>query len=377
MEFDTRLRQLKDLRNAGKKVVGYFPNGYMPEELVYACDAVPVALMKGGEAGPVSTSVPYLGRFLDPFCRSQIGYRILQEEDLYQMLDLFIVPITDIHVRGVADSWNFFTPVEVVHFAVPHARTIHGFKYYMEELNAVKERLERLTGNRITDQRLNQEIKLTNKLRDLLKKISLLRRVEAPPISGKDFIALNHSSLFDDRNALIDVLESLYDELRIKDEDGNKRPRVLLTGSTLAQGDSKVTDMVEAAGASIVMEAFCEGMRDYWQSVDTHGDPVQSLANALFTNRVPGAFFRGAARERFDFLLNLARDFRVNGAIWYGLMYRESYDIEAYLFPRIMEPLGVPVLKLTSDYDASGAATLRTRIETFVETIRGGKTRVS
>jgi len=370
INLDIKPLDLKKARDNGAKIVGYVPNGYIPVELIYACGAIPVAIAKGGDSGPLAASASYLGRFLDPFCRAQIGYRILQEEPPYEMIDLLIVPITDMHIRGIADSWDFFSNVEVFSFPVPHAKTKHGLQHYLEGINLVKERLERLTGTEITTEKLREEIELTNKIRVLLKEISLMRRLERPPITGKDFVRLIHSSFYADRLILKEALESLRDEVKVKATPGLEKPRVLLTGSTLAVGDYKVIDLLEEARASVVIEEFCEGLIDYWQTVDMDGDLMYALATSYFAKRIPGAFFRGSTKERFDFLLKLAKDFKVNGVVWYSLMHRESYDIEGYLFHEVASQHNLPMLKIISNYDASETGAVRIRIETFIETIK-------
>ncbi len=369
INLDIKPLDLKGMRDNGTKIIGYVPNGYVPLELIYACGAVPVAIARGGDSKPLAASASYLSRFLDPFCRAQIGYKMLGEEPLYNMIDLLIVPITDMHIRGVADSWDFFSDVEVFSFSVPHAKTDNGVRYYLEGINLVKERLERLTGTEITMERLRKEIELTNNIRAILKEISLMRKLESPPITGKDFVRLIHSSFYTDRSTLKESLESIRDEIKVKTASAMKRPRVLLTGSTLAAGDYKVIDLLEEAGASVVIEEFCEGLTDYWQTVDMDGDLMYALATNYFTKRIPGAFFRGSTKERFDFLLKLAKDFKVNGVVWYSLMHRETYDIEGYLFHEVASKLGLPMLKIVSNYDASETGAIWTRIETFIETI--------
>jgi len=364
-----RFSELEKIKEQGRKVVGYLPNAYMPEELIAASGAVPIALIRGGDGAAVQASLPYLMRYLDAYCRAQIGYRVLGQEPLYQIPDLVIVPVTDLNVRGIADSWDFFIDVEVFRLGVPHLKTEHCLEHYLGGLNLVKERLERLTGIKITEQRLSEEIVLSNRLRGLLKDISLLRKSENPPISGKEFIRLSHASLYADKQTMIDILQSLYEELKEKKTSGKRGPRILLTGSTLALGDDKVVDLLAEVGASIVIEEFCEGLRDYWEAVDTDGDPIRALADCYFVKRVPCAFFRGVTRERFDFLTRLVADFKANGIVWYSLLYRETYGIEAYLFQKAAEEINVPMLTIASDYDDSEAGALRTRIETFVETL--------
>jgi len=366
--------ELQQKRKEGIPVVGYIPNGYVPIELIYACGAESVPLFYGGEASPVSASTPYLGRFIDPFCRAQIGYKLGQESPLYQTIDLLIVPITDQHNRGISDSWNFYTDVEVFPLGIPKAKTRQAFEYYLTGLNRLKKRLEVLTGNEITTQMLKDAIEHSNRIRDLFKKISLLRISENPPITGKEFIQVVHNSFDKDPAILAQFLEGLWKELKDREPaTDSSRPRVLFTGSTLAYGDYKVLDLLEEAGASVVIEEFCEGMRDYWQQVDVNGDPVLSLVNHYLMKKMPGAFFRGSTKERFSCLKDLVRQFNVNGVLWLALLFRETYDIERYLFEQASEFLDLPKLTVQSNYDAGETESFRTRIETFVTIIERGR----
>ena len=368
----TRLIELAHMQEKGTKLIGYTPGGYMPEELVYACGAVPVGLIRGGDPEPVAESAAYVPRFIDTFCRSQIGYRMLGEEPLYQMIDLLVVPVTDHNIKAIADCFNFFADANVFRFGVPHQKDEHAFEYYLAGLHKLKEKLEEFTGNKIENGRLREAIDLCNKMRALLREISLLRLSEQPPITGQEFVRLNHASFIADKTVLISVLESIHEELKKRPTASPKGPRILLTGSTLAMGDYKVLDMTEEAGAAIVVEEFAEGIRHYWENVQVNGDLMESLADRYFRRRMPPAWFR-PSRERLDYLIELAKDFNVDGIIWYQLMYRSSYDIQSFYFEKILKKeLDIPMLKIESDYDVSERGPLRTRIETFVEIIKAG-----
>ncbi len=368
----TRLIELTHMQGKGTKLIGYTPGGYMPEELVYACGAIPVGLIRGGDPEPVAESAAYVPRFIDTFCRSQIGYRMLGEEPLYQMIDLLVVPVTDHNIKAIADCFNFFANANVFRFGVPHQKDEHAFEYYLAGLHKLKEKLEEFTGNKIENGRLREAIDLCNKMRALLREISLLRLSEQPPITGQEFVRLNHASFVADKTVLISVLESIHEELKKRPTASPKGPRILLTGSTLAMGDYKVLDIAEEAGASIVVEEFAEGIRHYWENVQVNGDLMESLADRYFRRRMPPAWFR-PSRERLDYLIELAKDFNVDGIIWYQLMYRSSYDIQSFYFEKILKKeLDIPMLKIESDYDVSERGPLRTRIETFVEIIKAG-----
>jgi len=366
-----RVLELKKLQSEGLKIIGYTPGGYMPEELVYASGAIPIGLIRGGEHEPVLYAGSFIPRWLDTFCRAQVGYKMLGEEPVYQMVDLLAVPLTDNNIRAVADCWDFYTNTEVFRFGVPHEKSAFAFNYYLGGLRSFKDKLETMTGNKITESKLREAIDLCNRERELFREISLMRKSEQSMIRGKDFVALNHHSFQADKHVMVEALEACFIQLQKQDSASfQKRPRILLTGSTLARGDYKILSLIEEAGAEVVIEEFAEGIRPYWETVQPNGDLMEALADGYFRKRVPPAWFR-PGRERLEFLIKLAKEFRVDGVIWYQLMYRDSYDFESYYFPDMLKKeTGLGMLKIESDYDASEIGPFRTRIETFIETIR-------
>ena len=376
-DLSTHLRnralELRKLKETGVKIVGYFPGGFVPEELVSSCGAVPVGLVRGGDHDAVQATLSYACRFIDAFAKTQLGHRLLGEDPFYQMIDLYVVPIVDRNTGAIASYWEFYTDAKVFKFGVPHLRTDYAFKYYLDGIKLLKDRLEKLTGIKITDEKLKEQINLYNRMRVLFRKISYIRKKERPPISGKEFVKLNHDSYYADLSLFVEVLESLLEELK-KKEGPVKSPRVMLTGSTLAMGDSRVVDLIEASGGAIVIEEFAEGVRPYNHKVLADGDLMNALADMYFGRRTPGAFARPATRERFDYLIELAKEFNVDGIIWYNMTYRDSYNTEGFYFEKLLrDEVGMPVLKIESEYDPVEVGPLRTRIETFLETLKTRK----
>lgn len=366
----TRLLDLSKAKERGGKIVGYTPGGYLPEELVLASGAIPIGLIRGGDHSMVELAGAYICRWIDTFCRAQIGYGVSGEDPYYNTVDLLVVPMTDNHIRAVMDVLDYNTNIEIFPFGVPHTKDSLALSYYLHGIIRLKTRLEQLTGVEITAPRLSEAIYLCNRERELLREISLMRKYQTAPISSRDFVALNQGSFLADKEVMVDILESVYKELKEQALPSDEGPRVLLTGSTLALGDSKILDLTEEAGGVIVIEEFAEGIRPYWESVKPDGDLMEALADCYFMRRVPPAWFR-PGKERLDFLVKLAKDFNVSGVIWYQLMYRESYKTESYYFPGILKrETGLHMLTVESDYDPSEAGPLRTRIETFIETIR-------
>lgn len=368
----TRVAEVRVARDKGAKVVGLLTNRYVPEELVYACGAkaVPVVFIRGGDSEAVRVCGGRTTRWADTFCRAQIGYKILKDDMRYEMVDLFVVPITIVDMTIVADYLNLSTNVEVFRLGVPHFKNDSAFDYYMEGIKRLKEKLEKLTGVEVTEQALREAIGLFNRERELLRQISLMRKAEQPPITAEEFVRLNHASFLADKKMMIGVLESIYAEIRQKKAAPQKRPRILLVGSFLALGDYKILRLIDEAGGMVVHEEFSEGIQSYWEPVECNGDLVRALADRYLRRQVSDAFFR-ESRERIDFLLKLSKEFNVDGVIWYQTMYNACHDVESYYFRiRLEKELGLPMLKIVSDYDVSEIEPFRTRVETFIETLR-------
>jgi benzoyl-CoA reductase/2-hydroxyglutaryl-CoA dehydratase subunit BcrC/BadD/HgdB len=366
-----RLIDLRRAKEQGRKIIGYTPGGYLPEELVLACGAIPICLIRGGDHTMVELAGAYICRWIDTFCRAQIGYGVSGEDPYYNIIDLLVVPMTDNHIRAVMDVLDYKTDIDIFPFGVPHTKEDMTRNYYLHGITRLKSKLEELTGVEITDARLKEAIKLCNRERELLREIRLMRKAQSPPIRCTDFVALNHGSMLAEKKVMVEILESLCKDLKEQPVPSQEGPRLLLTGSTLALGDNKVLDFTEEAGGVIVVEEFAEGIRPYWEEVQLNDNLMEALTECYFTRRIPPAWFRPGG-ERLEFLITLAKEYRVAGVLWYQLMYRESYKIESYYFPEILQrEIGLPMLTIESDYDPNEVGGLQTRIEAFIETLRG------
>jgi len=367
----TRLTDLSKAKEQGRKVIGYTAGGYLPEELILACDALPMCFIQAGDNTILKDAMAYTCRWVDPFWRSQIGYLTSGKNPYYTITDLIVIPITDNHTRAFSNTLGFYTPqIESFVFGVPHVKDEYALGYYLQGINRLKKKLEDFTGVEITESRLKQSIRLCNRERELFRQISLMRQSENFAVASKDFVALNHGSFIADKVVMVEILESFAKEAKDSAPLSKDGPRILLTGSTLARGDSKVMDIIEDTGGVVVMEEFAEGIHPYWGTVKLDGDLMANLAESYFMNRVCPGWFRPGT-ERLYFLIKLAREYKAAGVIWYQLMYRESYKVESYFFPDMLKKeTGLNMLTLESEYDAMETGTMKTRIETFIETMR-------
>jgi benzoyl-CoA reductase/2-hydroxyglutaryl-CoA dehydratase subunit BcrC/BadD/HgdB len=144
LHLKNRAQELERFKEEGRKIIGYYPGGYVPEEIILACGAIPVGLHRGGEHEPVLIAGAYLPRWYDTFIRSQIGFKVLKGEPVYDLMDLFVIPITDNNVRILGDAWEFYHLGKIFRFGVPTAN--RTALTYISRHHAFKEEWKRKPG---------------------------------------------------------------------------------------------------------------------------------------------------------------------------------------------------------------------------------------
>jgi benzoyl-CoA reductase/2-hydroxyglutaryl-CoA dehydratase subunit BcrC/BadD/HgdB len=367
-----RPMQLSEARKKGTKIIGYFPGSFVPEEIIYASGAVPICLIHGGNAQAADSGLSVVPQVICPFARAQIGERLLKINPYYNMIDMLVAPITCQHLKKVAEVWECWGDLKIIKLGIPQQYgNPFEVAYYADRLRVLKDRLQKFTGYEVTDQRLGKAIDLYNRMRGLLKKISCLRQTDPSPISTLDFVKLNHASFYADPGFMVEVLDSVYQELKHKKlARKTDAPRILMVGPNIGDEDYSVLELVQEADGEIVIEEIFEGIRYYWNEVENSGDLYQSLTKAYLTERLPSAFMRNSAKKRLDFILKLIKDFKVSGVIWYQLLCCETYDSESYYFASRLGELNIPMLILESDYVTSSTGQLKTRIGAFIEILK-------
>lgn len=370
---DARLHpaRLRQAKQNGIKLVGY-TGRFVPEELIRAAGAIPHFLGRGGEPEAPEAVLPYMLRFMSPYSRAQIGYHLLGMDPVMKLLDVIIAQCDDCHMSRLADLLEYFKlPTFRVGVPTDWDKQL-SFNYYYEALVKLSSRLGEITSRPVNEESLRQSIVWMNTVRECLHRISSLRLRPNPPISGSDFIRLQHYAFNCEPKGLVESLNRVYREM--KDSKGiasEKLPRILLAGHVIAIGDYTVPMLIEEAGAVVVAEFLDEGVWHCYRSVAAEGDLMLNLARAYYRERVPPTSFQPSWDSRVKWLQQLVRDCAVDGVVWYQLSFEEIYDMECAVLAKKVNEMGLPFLKLESSYEYAreAMAPLVTRIESFVKSI--------
>ena len=99
----------------GGKVMGYFCT-YVPEEILYAADILPVRIL--GSHEPQDVTEPHIFAMFCPFCRDCLAQGL---KGRFDYLDGIMIAQSCLHIRQAFTSWDIHIPTDYSYY-LPHPR---------------------------------------------------------------------------------------------------------------------------------------------------------------------------------------------------------------------------------------------------------------
>jgi benzoyl-CoA reductase subunit C len=236
-------------------------------------------------------------------------------------------------------------------------------EYYLEELRRFKEAMERLSGSKITDEKLQQSIALHNATRALLREVYSLRKQDPPLLSGSEALEVVMATSMMPKDKANPLLRQLLEELQVREVKDTFDPRILVTGSVI--DSPTLIQMVEQEGGVVVADDLCTTSRYFWYQVDDDPDPMDALYK--YGNKRPLCACMHPSEKRLEYLLDMVKEFHVDAVIYFNLKYCHPFLYEAPLFKKEFGARNIPVSILEVGHDMSGHGQLRTRVQAFIE----------
>jgi benzoyl-CoA reductase/2-hydroxyglutaryl-CoA dehydratase subunit BcrC/BadD/HgdB len=260
-----------------------------------------------------------------------------------------------------------------------------AFEHWRRELEKLKMELERRFGAWISDEALREAIALMNRERSLRRTLARFMASDPPPLTGRQLLDLKSS--ISGIPADLAQYEAMVRELRDRAPGGAPggapgsapgsapgnpalagRVRVMMTGVPMAAGAERVLEIVEGAGGVVVAQENCTGLKPILEDVDAGGrSPLEAIAEKYF--HLPCSVMTRNDR-RLESLRDLARGYRpqcVVELVWQACL---TYDVEAARVKRFVEgELGLPYLRVVTDYSPGDSARIAVRVEALYETV--------
>ncbi len=360
--------KVKELKEQGRKVVGTFC-AFTPWEIIAAAGAVPVSLC-GMEEEPIADAEKHLPRNLCPLIKSSYGFAVSEKCPYFYFSDFLVGETT---CDGKKKMYEFLSEMKPMH-VMQLPQTSQGeqaFSAWRQEMDKLKERLEREFGVTITEEKLRQAIVLRNRERKALREFYELGTLCPPAVPGVEILKVIYGSGFKlDKQEQIATLQAMTLELKEKYRQGHRpvaanAPRILITGCPLGGATEKVVKIIEESGGVVVAFENCSGIKGNDRLVDETSDPMDALTEKYLNT---ACSCMSPNDNRIELLGRLIEQYQVDGVVDVILQACHTYNVESFRIKRyINEQRKLPYMALETDYSQSDLGQLRTRLAAFIE----------
>jgi len=354
--------EILEHKRQGKKVFGWLCT-YVPEEILHAAGILPVRITGYSQEMELEDGNAYLYINNCSFSRSCLQMGIREE---YDFLDGVVAGSTCDGARRLFDLWCYYIKTPFHHIlTVPRKFTQRAHDLYHSQVMQFKQHLEEHLGIQITDEELRQSIEVYNEARALLKSLYDLRKLSNPPISGAETMEVLNASFRMPKELFNEYLRQLLDELATSGKNHAGRARLMIAGSVM--NNPEFIKSIEAQGGLVVTDELCTGTRYWSDPVVLDGDktPLEAISRRYLDNFPCARMF--PSEERFNRVIELTRDFKVDGVISQIIRYCVPYAHDLPLLRDRLKAQGIPVLALDVEYGTSGSGQIQTRVQAFLE----------
>jgi len=360
--------ELEPLKEADVKLAGAYCV-FAPVEIVRAAGAVCVGLC-GKKQAPIPEAERVLPANLCPLIKSSYGYAASGTCPYFNAVDFILAETTCDGKKKMFELMDRIKPVHMMR--LPTEKSPEARALWLAEARRLAAFLSAQTGVAVTDEALRREITLQNAIRRALLDVAAFMAEDCPPISSLDLMGLCESRTFVlDQQSYLDDLLALKAELadllgRGVSPYKKGAPRIIVTGTPLGRGSEKVLRILEDAGAVVVALENCTGLKGVVGYVDENAaDPLEAIASRYLDTPCS---CMSPNTGRFALMDNLVAQYKPTGVIDLVWQACHTYNVESFDMGRhVNEDLGLPFLKIETDYTESDMEQLRTRIEAFLE----------
>lgn len=350
-------------QKAGVALVAY-TSTFVPAELIRASGANTYMLCRGGDLAPAQKALEYTMSSINPQARALFGYLAEDMDPVAAAANLVVTAYYDSHMSRISELLEF-KGVPICKIGIPiDWKENYSFEYYVHGLRSMLRRVEEITGKSFDPELAKIEFEKTNRIKGCLKRLENLRKGNRIPLDLETVLQLHEICplLTEEKDIL--RLEQLVESL---DESPNifaeNAPRLLLISRIAAQGDTAILRMVNECGCPVVAEVIDECVCISDGLVDPQGDLIENFAKSRYSEAFPVSAFQPSWKQRFGRIQNLINEYRIDGVIWYQLENDEIYDMEYRCVRKWLTDMGIPSLKVETDYDYSDDKLARKRIQ--------------
>jgi benzoyl-CoA reductase/2-hydroxyglutaryl-CoA dehydratase subunit BcrC/BadD/HgdB len=359
---------LKEHKDAGKKIVGYYCL-FSPVELIEAAGAIPVGLCATKEE-PIVEAEKVLPRNLCPLIKSSYGFAVSGKCPFFHFSDVIMAETTCDGKKKMYELMGKIKPMIVLD--IPNSANYQGRKgHWINEIKRTKEFLASELAVEITEEKLSEAIRAYNNRRRLLMELAAVNKHNPTPITGTDLLKVfwGHSFQLDTAEYLAKVKELIAElkDIVAAKNTVNQGPRILVTGTPTGVGQEKVMKIIQEGPAQVVLQEACSGIKGFMDLVDENGDPFEALAEKYMN--IPCSC-TSPNQRRFELIGRLVEEYNIQGVVDITLQACHTYNIESYSLKEYLRTNhNISLLQVETDYSESDVQQIKLRVDAFLEVL--------
>lgn len=374
--YQDRGKRIRELRKGGKKIVGYICL-YPPVEMITVLGLIPFRVF-GDMSETITAADQVSTTVVCPFLRSIIDLGL---KGKFDFLDGVVGAHTCDIGAGLIIQWrDFVKDAPFTHLIdVPHTDHPAAVDYFAGQLNFFRRHIEELAGEKMTDDKLMEAVKLHNRQRKLVRDLYDLRKPDPPLLTSMEnlevLVSLFSLPVEEGNELLEDVIAEIKER---RERPAKKKARLLVWGPVF--DNTSLYELIEDADANVVVDDTCVGTRAFWADVEAPYD-LQALAQRYLVDiKCPRTYRQAQPSEirrdydrdldsRFNYIKKAIIDWGVNGVILQSVKYCDTHGYEVPNIRHYLDTLGIPSIYIEHDYSQRSLASIKTRVEAFVETL--------
>ncbi|MBQ6382303.1 MAG: 2-hydroxyacyl-CoA dehydratase [Clostridia bacterium] len=349
----------------------------VPPEMIYAQGAMPVKLC-GGSYTAFSIGDDISPRDACPLVKAVMGFEEIDAMPVYQNCSLMAVPVTCDCKKKLAGWLSARRSTAILHVPANRERD-EDMERFVGELYAFSRQLEGITGQPLSYENLSAAFRLTANAQYQLSRFIDLRRKHPKIIRGTFAMAAMNAMSYTWAPEWTAQMAALNDELEAIARSGENavrenQPRILLTGSPVVFPNMKIPLLIEEMGGLLAADETCMGERGLYDPPAVADRTVDGMLRALANRSTRPCTCPTFAdnRRRIYRIRQLIKDYRIQGVIYHVLRGCLVYDYEYLSLEEEMGKLGIPIIRVETDYNEEDVEQLRIRVEAFLELIKYG-----
>jgi benzoyl-CoA reductase/2-hydroxyglutaryl-CoA dehydratase subunit BcrC/BadD/HgdB len=354
---------LEAARRAGAPVIGYFCS-YVPDEIIHAAGGVPYR-MRATETAGTTMGDAWYSSINCTFARHCFDKAL---RGRFDFLDGIVFMNGCDHLRRMYDNWRYadIPPAFRHMFVTPHVISENSLEQYRKECAKLIRALEAHFKISVTDEKLRESVRLYDRKRSLLGELYELRRGEALPIRGSEFLSLLLAVTAVPVEKAIEILTETIQAARGRDVSRQAEVRVFLAAGHVEEIDH--LELLEECGAAVVCDNMCIGLR-HFDGLAGERDDVLGAISRRYLQHLSCPRMVNDFRRRLAHVQETIKAYGARAVILEKLKFCDLWGGEAFIWRRELTKHGIPILVLERELYGGGTGQLKTRLQAFFEQV--------